>query len=171
MWNQRACTRQEKELSPELKTWLYASGSLTQQLTDLAKGHFQVKPTQEYFQRLNFSDAIWMQMPHQHTSWVRESYLFGCEEQPWVKAKSIFPILSLHGRARLFKHIGVRPIGKFLFQRTNPQCDRRVILLEEGWTRQSCYTWHGCKFIVQETFLPAFLDYLNQSKLSESETL
>ncbi|MFI8026208.1 chorismate--pyruvate lyase, partial [Acinetobacter baumannii] len=32
----------------------------------------------------------------------------------------------------------------------------------EGWTRQSCYTWHGCKFIVQETFLPAFEAFLYQ---------
>ncbi|CAG2183442.1 unnamed protein product, partial [Oppiella nova] len=32
-------------------------------------------------------DSQWMLMPQQHTSWVRESYLFGCDEQPWVKAK------------------------------------------------------------------------------------
>lgn len=37
------------EINPELKTWLYASGSLTQQLTDLAKGSFKVLPTQEHF--------------------------------------------------------------------------------------------------------------------------
>ena len=68
------------------------------------------------------------------------------------QSKSIFPILSLQKRARIFQHIGSKPIGWLLFQRTNPNCERRVIYLEEGWTRQSCYTWHGCKFIVQETF-------------------
>ena len=102
-------------------------------------------------------------MSHQHSSWVRESYLYGCENQPWVKAKSIFPILSLQSRARIFQHIGKKPIGWFLFQRTNPDCERRVILLEDGWTRQSCYTWHGCKFIVQETFLPAFEQFIQQN--------
>lgn len=145
----------------ELKTWLYASGSLTQQLTELAGGKFHVQPFQEHFQRLLLNDAKWMQMPLHHGAWVRESYLFGCEAEPWVKAKSIFPILSLKKRARIFQHIGKKPIGFYLFQRTNPLCERRVIRLDEGWTRQSCYTWHGCKFIVQETFLAAFEDYIH----------
>lgn len=149
-----------QQIPAELKSWLYASGSLTQQLTDLAHGKFNVQPVKEHFQRLSFSDARWMGMPHQHTSWVRESHLYGCEAQPWVKAKSIFPILSLQKRARIFQHIGKKPIGWFLFQRTNPQCERRVLWLEDGWTRQSCYTWHGCKFIVQETFLPSFEQFL-----------
>ena len=163
----QSCKSQERQIPLELKTWLYASGSLTQQLTDLAGGVFSVQPIQEHYKRLTFIDSQWMKMPHQHTSWVRESYLFGCEQQPWVKAKSIFPILSIHSKARLFKHIRNKPIGKFLFQRTNPQCERRVLFLEEGWTRQSCYTWHGCKFIVQETFLPAFEQFLKQQNISK----
>ena len=163
----QSCTIRDPICPPELKTWLYASGSLTQQLTDLADGIFKVEPIQEHFQRLSFNDAKWMRMSHQHTSWVRESYLFGCNEQPWVKAKSIFPILSIQSKARLFKYIGRKPIGRFLFQRTNPACERRVLLLEDGWTRQSCYTWHGCKFIVQETFLPAFEQFLKQQSISK----
>ena len=163
----QSCKSQERQIPLELKTWLYASGSLTQQLTDLAGGVFSVQPIQEHYKRLTFIDSQWMKMPHQHTSWVRESYLFGCEQQPWVKAKSIFPILSIHSKARLFKHIRNKPIGKFLFQRTNPQCERRVLFLDEGWTRQSCYTWHGCKFIVQETFLPAFEQFLKQQSISK----
>jgi chorismate--pyruvate lyase len=68
------------------------------------------------------------------------------------QSKKYFPDFKSTKKARLFKHIRNKPIGWFLFQRTNPACERRVIYLEEGWTRQSCYTWHGCKFIVQETF-------------------
>lgn len=148
----------------QLNTWLYASGSLTRQLTELGQGQFQVEPILEHFQRLTLLDARWMQMPAHHTSWVRESYLYGSESEPWVKAKSIFPILSLQKRARIFQHIGNKPIGWFLFQRTNPHCERRVLWLEDGWTRQSCYTWHGCRFIVQETFLPAFVQFIQQKK-------
>lgn len=155
-----------QSIPTELRTWLYASGSLTEQLTQVAGGQFHVELIEEHFKRLNFTDAKWMQMPHQHTSWVRESYLYGSEAQPWVKAKSIFPILSLQSRARIFQHIGQKPIGWFLFQRTKPHCLRRVILLADGWTRQSCYTWHGCKFIVQETFLPAFEQFLQQKKMT-----
>ena len=160
MRNKQADNIQDAQFPPELKTWLYASGSLTQQLTDVADGEFRVKPIKEHFKRLSLVDSRWMRMPQQHTSWVRESYLYGCQEDPWVKAKSIFPILSLHARARIFQHIGEKPIGWFLFQRTQPYCERRVIQLQEGWTRQSCYTWHGCKFIVQETFLPAFEQFI-----------
>ena len=160
MQNKRSVAIQNTQIPSFLKTWLFASGSLTQQLTDVASGVFKVEPLQEHFQRLTFSDAQWMHMPYQHTSWVRESFLYGCEKQPWVKAKSIFPILSLQHRARIFQHIGRKPIGHFLFQRTNPVCERRVILLEDGWTRQSCYTWHGCKFIVQESFLPEFEKFI-----------
>lgn len=152
----------DQSCPPELATWLYASGSLTQQLTHLAGGVFKVEPIQEHYQRLSFADAQWMKMPLHHTSWVRESFLFGSEETPWVKAKSIFPILSLKKRARIFQHIGHKPIGWFLFQRTNPVCIRRVLKTDEGWTRQSCYTWHGCKFIVQETFLPSFEQFLQR---------
>lgn len=143
-----------------LKPWLYAQGSLTQQLTQLANGQFRVEPVIEHFQRLTFEDAKWMKMPYQHTAWVRDVYLYGASEAPWVKAKSIFPILSLQKKARIFQHLGKKPIGWFLFQRTTPQCQRRVLYLPDGWTRQSCYTWHDCQFIVQETFLTEFERFL-----------
>lgn len=80
----------DQKFPPELKTWLFAQGSLTQQLTDVAGGIFKVQPTQEHYQRMTLLDSQWMSMPHQHTSWVRESYLFGCDAQPWVKAKVSF---------------------------------------------------------------------------------
>ena len=38
-----------KDLDPKLKTWLYATGSLTQQLTELAGGIFRVEPTRQMF--------------------------------------------------------------------------------------------------------------------------
>lgn len=154
------CMQLKKHVPEHLATWLYADGSLTQQLTDAAAGQFRVQPISEHFQRLSLEDARWLNMPHHHTSWVRESFLYGCHAQPWVKAKSIFPILSLQKKARIFQHIGRKPIGWFLFQRIEPKCERRVLLTADGWTRQSCYTWHGCKFIVQETFLPTFEDFI-----------
>lgn len=160
MRNLRPSRIKGEAIPSQLKKWLYASGSLTQQLTDLGQGKFHVERIREHYQRLNLADSQWMGMPHHHIAWVRESYLYGSEQQAWVKAKSIFPILSLQKKARIFQHIGNQPIGRFLFQRTNPQCERRVIQLDEGWTRQSYYTWHGCKFIVQETFLPSFEQFI-----------
>ena len=61
-------------LDSHLKSWLYASGSLTQQLTQLAGGQFRVEPLQESFQRMQRQDSLWLNMPHQHTAWVREVF-------------------------------------------------------------------------------------------------
>lgn len=153
-----------KKLPPPLLIpWLYATGSLTQQLKQLGQGQFHVEQISAQFIKLKLVDARWLKMPYVHTSWVREAYLYGHQHDPWVKAKSIFPILSLQKKARIFRFLGNRPIGYFLFQRTQPKCERRILYLKEGWTRQSCYTWHGCKFIVQETFLPAFEKVLQGS--------
>jgi 4-hydroxybenzoate synthetase (chorismate lyase) len=105
----------DKRMSPELRTWLYASGSLTQQLTDFAQGVFKVEPSIEQFQRMTLQDARWLQMPIQHTAWVRESYLYGCEAEPWVKAKSIFPILSIQGVRGFFSILVKNPSDIFYF--------------------------------------------------------
>lgn len=153
---------EDQQIPAELRPWLYAEGSLTQQLTALANGQFSINPLSEKYQSLTIRDAQWLGMPAYHLAWIRESYLYGSEQLPWVKARSIFPILSLKKRARIFKHLGKQPIGHFLFQRTTPACQRRVIKLDEGWTRQSCYTWHKCKFIVQETFLPSFEAFIEK---------
>ncbi|MFT4022028.1 MAG: chorismate lyase [Acinetobacter sp.] len=153
---------QVKSPHPTLSTWLHATGSLTQQLTQLGQGQFSVQPIAEHCQRISLKDSQWMGVSPRHCAWVREAFLYGSEKEAWVKAKSIFPIKTIQGKARIFRFLGKRPIGFFLFQRTSPECQRRVMYLDEGWTRQSCYTWHGCKFIVQETFLPAFENFLQK---------
>lgn len=148
-----------------LSAWLYASGSLTAQLKQLSRGEFQVRPVKESFQRLSKEQSQWLNMPLHHIAWVREAILYGADNVPWIKALSIFPILSLQKQARIFKYIGNKPIGMFLFNRTTPECERRVLKMSEGWTRQSRYTWHDCPFIVQETFLVSFEAYLNQQEV------
>lgn len=148
------------EVPKHLQEWLYARGSLTQQLTELAQGKFSVQVLNSSYQRVSLADSLWLKVPYQHLAWVRESLLYGCEPKAWVKAKSIIPVLSLYRQARGFKLLKQRPMGKLLFQRTQPLCDRGVIYLAEGWTRQSCYVWHGCRLIVQETFLDDFEDFL-----------
>lgn len=151
------------ETAPKvLQKWLYAEGSLTQQLTLLSNHQFRVHAIKQSFQRVQQADAKWMGVPLAHCSWVREALLYGSDSLPWVQAKSIFPILSLKRRARIFPHIGNTPIGHYLFQRTTPVCQRRVLYLPEGWTRQSRYIWHGCPFIVQETFLASFEQFIQK---------
>lgn len=149
-------------IDPILLPWLLASGSLTQQLTQLAQGQFRVQAVSQHFAKPSRLDSQWLHVPAHELVWLRRSLLFGCDVQPWVKAHSFFPLRSLSGQGQRFRHLGNRPVGQLLFERTRPSCERRVIKLPEGWTRQSCYTWHGKRLIVQETFLPAFIDYLKQ---------
>ncbi|MBF7682938.1 chorismate lyase [Acinetobacter sp. B5B] len=149
-----------QDIPDVLQSWLYASGSLTAQLTQLSEGQFKVTPVKERFERQKREYNQWLNMPLHHTAWVREALLYGSESFPWVKATSIFPITSIQKRARIFKTLGNRPIGWFLFQRTSPVCERRILKLDEGWARQSHYRWHGCSFMVQEIFLVSFEEYL-----------
>lgn len=165
MYSAREYRRKASHIPQDLHFWLYADGSLTQQLTKLAQGQFSVVLIGEKMQKISRADAQWLGVPYGQIAWVRESYLYGSTTQPWVKAKSIFPIQSLKKRARIFPHIRQRPIGKILFQRTKPQCQRRVLTLADGWTRQSRYVWHHCPLIVQETFLPAFEQFLQEQSL------
>ncbi|WLF83119.1 chorismate lyase [Moraxella sp. ZY210820] len=147
-----------------LQSWLYAQGSLTKQLTQLAQGQFAVQLQAEYYQRLTLQDSLWLDMPYHHVAWVRESYLLGVNRQAWVQAKSIFPILSMQTHARRFKTLKHRPMGHLLFSRYVPSdCQRRIIQLEQGWTRQNRYIWRNSCFIVQETFLPEFEQFILKS--------
>lgn len=151
----------QSNIPPHLYTWLNAKGSLTQQLTQLAHGQFAVQRQAEYYQQLTLVDSQWLNMPAYHRAWIRETLLLGVDGQAWVQAKSIFPIMSLYGKARQFQMMKNRPIGHLLFSRYQPsQCRRRIIYLQQGWTRQNCYTWRNCRFIVQETFLPAFEQFI-----------
>ena len=80
----------QANLPSELKTWLYAAGSLTQQLTQLAGGQFKVEPLQQSFQRLNLQDAQWMQMPHWHTSWCVKAIYMAVMNSHGSKPKVFF---------------------------------------------------------------------------------
>lgn len=146
-----------------LQSWLYAQGSLTKQLTQLAQGQFAVQLQAEYYQRLTLQDSLWLDMPYHHVAWVRESYLLGVNGETWVQAKSIFPILTIQAHARQFQLLKNRPMGHLLFSRYKPSdCQRRIIHLEQGWTRQNRYIWRDSRFIVQETFLPEFEQFILQ---------
>lgn len=144
----------------ELKPWLLAQGSLTRQLTQLAGGQFRVEPFRQGFERIYLHESQLMQTGVDQQAWVREVYLYGCEADPWVKARSIIPVESLKGQGLRLRYLKKRSLGSLLFSRATPDCIRQIALLPEGWTRRSLYLWHQRPLIVQETFLPGFQQYL-----------
>lgn len=143
--------------------WLVVQGSLTQQLRAAAAGQFRVQPLREQWLRPNADEARLLKVPTGQWAWVREVYLFGADDVPWVFARSVIPISSLKGQARRLCYLGRRSLGSLLFARQAPVCTRQVACLPQGWARRSRYVWHGQPLLVQECFLPAFIAHLEQA--------
>ena len=143
--------------------WLIAQGSLTQQLRQQAAGQFRVQPLSERLTRPSADEARLLNIPSGQWAWVREVYLFGSDDVPWVLARTIIPMSSLEGYARRLRYLGARSLGSLLFDRHPPTCLRQVAHLPQGWARRNRYVWRGQPLLVQECFLPAFVAHLEQA--------
>lgn len=152
--------------------WLLAQGSLTQQLRAYANGAFSVLRIQESLQHPRRDEVKPLRISRTQRVWVREVFLFGDEEEPWVHARSVMPLKTLRGSGRRLKLLKNRSLGSLLFERGGVQTvplvqqrkAREVAQLPEGWTRRTTYVWHKKYLLVQETFLPAFVESLNRVK-------
>ncbi len=154
--------KQMMNIPPALRRWLVIQGSLTQQLTIHAHGQFQVKPFYQAFARPSLDEARFLGVPVHQRAWIREVELYGCESEPWVRARSVIPISTVRGRGRRLRHLGSRSLGSLLFARQQPRCLRQVARWSQGWARRSRYVWHGQPLLVQECFLPSFEQSIKQ---------
>ena len=152
-------------LSPpsELLDFLNTEGSLTAMLEVKAGQPLRVKRSFEGYRLLSLAQKKQLGVKGAALSrpllaWVREAQLYGNNEQPWVQAQSIFPLISLKGRARRLQQLKSTPIGYVLFKRSRTLPNQRSIeKTAEGWQRQTLYDWYGRKILISETFLAAFL--------------
>lgn len=152
-------------LSPpsELLDFLNTEGSLTAMLEVKAGQPLRVKRSFEGYRLLSLAQKKQLGVKGAALSrpllaWVREAQLYGNNEQPWVQAQSIFPLISLKGRARRLQQLKSTPIGYVLFKRSRTLPNQRSIeKMAEGWQRQTLYDWYGRKILISETFLAAFL--------------
>ena len=156
------------EIPAHIKPWVTASGSLTKQLTLLANGQFHVEVIDEGYRKIARHEAHLLSTPYHQLAWVREVYLYGSSNQPWVKARSIIPLTTLAGSGQQLKTLRNRSLGSLLFKRHTPKCIRQIAHLKQGWSRRSLYLWHAKPLIVQESFLPAFEQFLVHSHLVQS---
>ncbi len=148
--------------NPILLDWLIATGSLTAKFEAISKQKLRVLPqfegrkvlTKDEIQLLNFNQN------RPHSAWVREALLYGEPDgEAWVSACSVFPFASLTGNAKKLTRLGKMPIGYVMFGRGGAQLTQRWIdYTPKGWQRVSLYSWQGRKFLISETFLPAFED-------------
>ncbi len=152
-------------LSPpsELLDFLNTEGSLTAMLEVKAGQPLRVKRNFEGYRLLSLAQKKQLGVKGAALSrpllaWVREAQLYGNDERPWVQAQSIFPLVSLKGRARRLQQLKSTPIGYVLFKRSRTLPNQRSIeKTAEGWQRQTLYDWYGRKILISETFLAAFL--------------
>ena len=144
-----------------LLPWLHTDGSLTAMIEALSGQPLRVERRFEGYRALTFAEkkqlcpqGTWHQP---QLAWVRESYLYGDADTPWVAAKSIFPLPSLQGDAKRLQHLKGVPIGYVLFKNKRELPNQRNICLTDlGWQRQTRYDWYGRKLLISETFLEAF---------------
>lgn len=156
---------QKNQIPPLLLPYLTATGSLTAKLEALSGQKLIVNPQFEGRQTLSLNEKKQLDLPlnRSHSAWVREVMLYGqIDDEAWVKARSVFPFISLIGETKQLTNLGTTPIGYVMFGRGGAVMVKRwLTLTPDGWQRTSVYDWQKRKLLISETFLPAFIQKIN----------
>lgn len=156
------CCSTHSSPPPELLDWLNTEGSLTALLEVKAGQPLHVERRFEGYRLLSLAQKKQLgikgvALSRPKLAWVREVYLYGNDELPWVQAQSLFPLSSLQGSARRLQQLKSTPIGYVLFKRSRTLPNQRFIEhTADGWQRQTLYDWYGRSLLISETFLPQF---------------
>lgn len=158
------CSSTNSLPSTELLSWLNTEGSLTALLEAKAEQPLRVERSFEGYRLLSLAQKKQLgvkgaALSRPRLAWVREVYLYGNDELPWVQAQSLFPLSSLQGSAKRLQQLKSTPIGYVLFKRSRTLPNQRSIeQKDEGWQRQTLYDWYGRPLLISETFLPQFCE-------------
>lgn len=91
-------------------------------------------------------------------------------EVPLLWAKTTIPLKAAQRQLRLVCKLGDKPLGKLLF--TEPTLKRTSIkiypLSNNMWGRSSWFLFAGASLFLEECFLPAFLERLQNQKPATS---
>ncbi|WP_051086844.1 chorismate--pyruvate lyase family protein [Psychrobacter lutiphocae] len=167
--------------SKQIAYWLTSNGSLTALLEQQAGQRLKVERAFEGYRPLTLAQK--KQLGYQGTcltrpmmAWVREVLLYGNSKQPWVVARSLFPLPSLQGEAKRLQSLQNTPIGYVLFKRQNKLPSIRYFqsiksqsqqapitekttttaTVDVKWCRHTLYDWYRRPLLISETFLPDF---------------
>lgn len=144
-------------------------GSLTDRLVRATSGDFRVQILRQDWQRPQLSEAKRLGIKAGQVALVREVLLV-CHGQPWVYARSLFPLATLSGPLRHLRRLDNRSLGSLLFN--DPSMKRtmfEVAALESRrikalvhlipqdilWGRRSLFYVKNKPLLVTEVFLPA----------------
>ncbi len=103
-----------RQLSSELKQWLFDPDSLTKKLIDYSNNQLRVEVIDQRIKRARFSEYKALKLKHHQYAVVREVILYGAET-PLVYARTIMPLSTLKGPLRRLYYLGNRPLGGALF--------------------------------------------------------
>ena len=104
-----------------------------------------------------------LNLSHKQFVWCRQVTL-NVDDEIWIEAKTIVPLLTLQGRGRQLFYIKNQSLGDTLF--SDPSLKRSVFEIDLQ-TRRSVFVFHGQPLQISETFRPKSLDYF--WALSEDE--
>ena len=149
---------------PLLKTWLTDTGSLTRALTHLAGASFNVSLISQQWQRVLADEAVSLKLRPNSHALIREVELRQ-GQTALVCARTIIPLNTYKKNQLIFRQLGTRSIGEWLF--TNPHIHRGTIEIcctnrqHNLWVRRSLFYIKNDPLMVCEAFLPALNAHLN----------
>lgn len=162
---------------PAPREWLFEDdGSLTQRLTQLSEGCFEVEIVAEGWQPLREDEYKALEASPDTLGWVREVFLLGAQRR-WVFARSVATREALEASGFELAQLGQRPLGALLFSdnafsRGQLEATRYPagwLPLEEAqdslWARRSVFRRDSLSVLVAEVFLPAFWQFLKDQRL------
>lgn len=165
-----------KNTQPEMPSELTIADSMTKYMQQASKQSFQVKLLAQTFKNPRPSEAFLLSISKYRGVMVREVYLL-CDDQICMFARSLFPIDTLFGKGWQLQYLGEKPLGSLLFN--DPKLGRspfdfvKLHFWDEDyekatthlaikpdflWARRSVFYWHQKELMVEEVFLPHFLD-------------
>lgn len=156
--------------SAALNGWLFDQGSLTQRLTQLCQGQFNVQLLTEGWQTLTDDECHALNLDKASCGWVREVFLCD-DQQPWVFARSVASQTELEASGFDISQLGTRSLGELLFshQAFNrgalqinqlPCLQLPTVAKQQAlnhtylWARRSCFQKDSLGVLVVEVFLP-----------------
>jgi chorismate--pyruvate lyase len=157
-----------------LSGWLLDTASLTRRLQRLCSGTFQVRVLSQAWDVPGLDETRALGMRQSGVAIIRQVHLL-CDDRPWVYARTVIPVTSLHGKLQRLANLGTRPLGGVLF--ADPGLQRGPVELarirrgepayraaaghlaaqpQAIWGRRRVYRLSDRPLLVSEVFLPDF---------------
>lgn len=159
----------------DLRGWLLDTDSLTQRIRRKCQGCFRVRVLDQVWDYPRHDERLALQIPARQRATIRQVQLL-CDKTPWVFARTVIPVSTLHGPQRRLAYLGNKPLGAYLF--ADPGMHRGAVELScisshhamyrpatsgitskpaEIWGRRSVFRVGGKPLLVSEVFLPDLL--------------